>query len=103
MTFSPGFNVLVVVEGSILDRQSLEKLRDLTTDLQMIDGTKGIISLFSARQPAVNGELPAPLFPENLPAGEAYSELIHKVTTNEIIRGKLRFDRAGARPGHSGR
>jgi hypothetical protein len=87
---SSEFDVLVVVEGStLLERGSLEKLRDLTTDLQLIDGTAGIISLFSARQPPVNGELPAPLFPENLPTGEAYSDLIHKITTNEIIRGKL--------------
>jgi len=39
-----------VIEGpTLLDRSSLEKLRELVTDLQLIDGTRGLISLFSAR------------------------------------------------------
>jgi predicted RND superfamily exporter protein len=87
---SSEFDVLVVVEGkTLLERDSLEKLRDLVTDLQLIDGTRGIISLFSARQPPEGGNLPAPLFPEELPEGDAYNKLIQQVMTNEIIRGKL--------------
>jgi uncharacterized protein len=84
------FDVLVVVEGkSLLERASIEKLRDLVTDLQLIDGTRGIISLFSARQPPQSSELPAPLFPEQLPEGAEYDRLIQRVMNNEIIRGKL--------------
>jgi uncharacterized protein len=87
---SSEFDVLVVVEGKhLLERASLEKLRDLVTDLQLIDGTKGIISLFSARQPPEGGQLPAPLFPEKLPDGADYERLIERVKGNEIIRGKL--------------
>ncbi|MEA2976982.1 MAG: uncharacterized protein QOF19_2502 [Alphaproteobacteria bacterium] len=87
---SSEFDVLVVVEGkTLLARQSLEKLRDLVTDLQLIDGAKGLISLFSARQPSENGLIPAPLFPEELPEGAEYDKLIARVKTNEIIRGKL--------------
>ncbi len=87
---SSEFDVLVVVEGkTLLERESLEKLRDLVTDLQLIDGTRGIISLFSARQQPEAGKLPAPLFPEELPQGEAYKKLIQQVMENEIIRGKL--------------
>jgi predicted RND superfamily exporter protein len=67
----------------------LEKLRDAVTDLQLIDGTQGLISLFSAREPPENGHLPAPLFPEVLPEGEEYQKLIDRVKSNEIIRGKL--------------
>ena len=49
---SSEFDVLVVIEGKrLLDRESVEKLRDLITDLQLIDGTRGLISIFSARQP----------------------------------------------------
>jgi predicted RND superfamily exporter protein len=59
------------------------------TDLQLIDGTRGLISLFSARQPPERGELPAALFPPDLPRGEAYDRLIERVKQNEIIRGKL--------------
>ena len=84
------FDVLVVVDGKgLLDRSSLEKLRDFVTDIQLIDGTRGVISLFSAREPQKNGALPAPLFPEELPQGAAYDELIGRVRSNEIIRGKL--------------
>src|SRR3979411_413761 len=84
------FDVLIVVEGkNLLERASIEKLRDLVTDLQLIEGTRGIISLFSARQPPQGNELPAPLFPEQLPEGAEYDRLVQRVMTNEIIRGKL--------------
>ena len=87
---STEFDVLIVVEGqTLLERSSLQKLRDLVIDLQLIDGTRGVISLFSARQPPENGQLPAPLFPNPLPTGEQYQELIARVKANEIIRGKL--------------
>jgi len=84
------FDVLIVVEGkNLLERASLEKLRDLVTDLQLAEGTRGIISLFSARQPPQGNELPAPLFPEQLPEGAEYDRLIQRVLSNEIIHGKL--------------
>jgi predicted RND superfamily exporter protein len=87
---SSEFDVLVVVEGkALMARDSIEKLRILVADLQLVDGTRGIISLFSARQPPEKGGLPAPLFPDPLPTGEAYQQLVQKVLTNEIIRGKL--------------
>lgn len=87
---SSEYDVLVVVEGkSLLERASLEKLRDLVTDLQLVDGTRGIISLFSARQPPEGGRLPAALFPETLPEGAAYDAFIKRVKDNEVIKGKL--------------
>jgi predicted RND superfamily exporter protein len=87
---SSEFDVLVVVEGkTLMERNSIEKLRDLVTDLQLIDGTRGLISLFSARQPPEGGSLPAPLFPSDLPKGADYDQLVKRVLANEIIRGKL--------------
>jgi predicted RND superfamily exporter protein len=87
---SSEFDALVVIEGkTLLERESLEKLRDLVTDLQLIDGMRGLISIFSARQPPEDGHLPGALFPSDLPQGEAYKELIGRVLKNEIIRGKL--------------
>jgi uncharacterized protein len=84
------FDVLIVVEGkNLLERSSIEKLRDLVTDLQLIEGTRGIISIFSAREPSQSGDLPEPLFPESLPEGAEYDKLINRVMQNEIIRGKL--------------
>jgi predicted RND superfamily exporter protein len=87
------FDVLVVIEGkSLLARPSLEKIRDLVTDIQLVDGTRGIISLFSARQAPEPGRLPAALFPDTLPEGAAYDKFIETVKTNEILRGKLLSD-----------
>src|SRR6266513_4220953 len=84
------FDVLVVVEGkTLLARDNLEKLRDLVTDLQLVEGTRGLISLFSARQAPAPGKLPAALFPSDLPTGAEYEKFIETVKTNEIIRGKL--------------
>ena len=90
---SSEFDVLVVVEGAkLLDRDSIGKLRDLVTDLQLVDGTRGIISLFSARQPPQNGHLPEALFPDELPEGADYQKLIGEVMSNDIIKGKLLSD-----------
>ena len=84
------FDVLVVVEGkTLLARGNLEKIRDLVTDLQLVDGTRGLISLFSARQAPAPGRLPAALFPSDLPQGADYDKFIETVKTNELIRGKL--------------
>jgi predicted RND superfamily exporter protein len=84
------FDVLVVVEGkSLLTRDNLEKLRDFVTDLQLVDGTRGLVSLFSARQAPAPGKLPAALFPAELPQGADYDKFIETVKANEIIRGKL--------------
>ncbi len=84
------FDVLVVVEGkTLLERDNLEKVRDLVTDLQLVEGTRGLISLFSARQAPAPGKLPAALFPSELPQGADYDKFIETVKSNEIIRGKL--------------
>ena len=87
------YDVLVVVEGStLLQRDNIEKLRTLVTDLQLVDGARGIISLFSARQPAEDGGIPSPVFPEELPDGPAYQKLVDNLMSNELIRGKLLSD-----------
>src|SRR5690349_3911306 len=88
------YDVLVVIEGDkLMARESLEKLRDTAIDLQLIDGTRGLISLFSAREPPpVGGGIPPPLFPETLPNGPAYQQLVQHVMSNDIIRGKLISD-----------
>jgi hypothetical protein len=90
---SAEFDVLVVVEGkNLLERDNLEKLRNLVTDLQLVDGTRGLISLFSARQAPAPGAFPAALFPNELPEGAAYDKFIETVKDNELIRGKLLSD-----------
>src|SRR5437764_11287541 len=84
------FDVLVVVEGkTLLARENLERMRELVTDLQLVEGTRGLISLFSARQAPAPGKLPAALLPTDLPTGAEYEKFIETVRSNEIIRGKL--------------
>ncbi len=84
------FDVLIVIEGDrLLERESLQKLRDLAIDVQLIDGTRGLISIFSAREPPENGQIPPPLFPDPLPQGDEYQALVKRVMSNEIIRDKM--------------
>ena len=84
------FDVLIVIEGDrLLERESLQKLRDLAIGVQLIDGTRGLISLFSAREPPDNGQIPPPLFPDPLPQGDEYQALVKRVMSNEIIRDKM--------------
>lgn len=84
------YDILVVIEGDrLLERSSLEKLRELAIDIQLIDGTRGLISIFSAREPPQAGQIPPPLFPNPLPQGAEYQALIERVMANEIIRDKM--------------
>ena len=90
---SSEYDVLIVLSGqSLLARELVEKLRGFMTDVQLIDGTRGVLSMFSARQPAPEGGLPEPLFPDPLPEGRAYQALIDQAKGNGIIRGKLLSD-----------
>jgi predicted RND superfamily exporter protein len=84
------FDVLIVIEGDrLLERSSLQNLRELAIELQLIDGTRGLISIFSAREPPNNGQIPPPLFPNPLPQGAEYQALIERVKSNEIIHDKM--------------
>ncbi len=84
------YDVLVVVDGkSLLGREQIDALRRLATDLQLVDGDSGLISIFSARQPSAHGGLPEPVFPEDLPEGPAFDALVKRLKDNDLIRGKL--------------
>jgi predicted RND superfamily exporter protein len=87
---SSEFDVLIVVEGEgLMQRASVEQLRELLIELHFVDGIEGLISMFSAREPPEEGGLPAPLFPDELPQGAQYEQLVERVQQNEIVRGKL--------------
>jgi predicted RND superfamily exporter protein len=88
---SSEFDVLVVIEGEeLLTRPALQTLRDLVLELQFVEEQRGIVSMFSARQPPSKEDaIPPPLFPAELPEGEAFDALIKKVRENEILRDKL--------------
>jgi len=90
---SSEYDVLIVVSGDkLLERRSIQALRDLIIELQFVEGMAGEVSLFSAREAPEPGKIPGPVFPAELPKGDAYKALIDKVRNNEIIRGKLLSD-----------
>lgn len=90
---SSEYDVLVVVEGAnLLKRDTVAVFRDAVTELQFVPAIRGVISLFSAREPPAAGTVPAPLFPAELPDGEDYDKLVAKVLDNKIIAGKLLSD-----------
>lgn len=87
---SSEYDVLVVIEGArLLERDSLEALRNTAIEMQFVPGLRGLISIFSARASPLPGKLPPPLFPETLPEGAAYDQFINEVRDNRIISGKL--------------
>ncbi len=87
---SSEYDVLVVIEGpALLERESLEALRNAVIDLQFVPGLRGLISIFSARASPEPGKLPPPLFPFDFPEAEAYDEMIRQVRANRILDGKL--------------
>ncbi len=84
------YDVLMVIEGDrLLERDNIDKLRDLVTEVQLVEGTRGVLSLFSAREAPREGYLPGPLFPLELPEGDEYKALIDRVLSNDLIKGKL--------------
>ncbi len=90
---SSEYDVLIVVSGDqLLERKSVQALRDLIIELQFVEGMAGEVSLFSAREAPEPGKIPGPVFPAELPKGDAYTALIDKVRNNEIIKGKLLSD-----------
>jgi len=90
---SSEYDVLIVVSGDkLLERKSVQALRDLIIELQFVEGMAGEVSLFSAREAPEPGKIPGPVFPAELPKGDAYKALIDKVRNNEIIKGKLLSD-----------
>ena len=90
---SSEYDVLIVVSGNqLLERKSIDALRELIIELQFVDGMAGEVSLFSAREAPEPGTIPGPVFPAELPKGDAYKALIDKVRNNEIIKGKLLSD-----------
>ena len=87
---SSQYYVMIVVTGdNLLDRDSVEKLRSLVTDVQLIGGTRGVLSMFSARQPASEGGLPEPVFSDPLPQGSDYHQLVERALHKDIIHGRL--------------
>ena len=81
--------MIVVTGDNLLDRDSVEKLHSLVTDVQLIEGARGVLSMFSARQSAPEGGPPEPVSTEPLPQGSDYHQLVERALNNDIIHGGL--------------
>lgn len=91
---SSEFDVLVVVEGpDLLKHKQLETFANLTTELQLVDGVSGLVSMLSARdKPDATGYAP-PLVPDDLPQeGPAYDAMLGALKSNDIVKGKFLSD-----------
>ncbi len=91
---SSEYDVLVVVEGKdLLTRKKLEAFGGLTTELQLVEGVSGLVSMLSARdKPDATGYAP-PLIPDDLPADDAaFSAMLGALKSNDIVKGKFLSD-----------
>lgn len=87
---SSEFDVLLVAEGpDLLSRETLDRLRSTIIEIGLGEAVRGVVSLFSARRKPDENGYAAPLFPAELPEGQAFNELTEELRSNEIIRGKL--------------
>jgi len=90
---SSEYDVLVVVEGKdLLKPGALAAFRDMVIELNFIEAIQGNVSLFSAREPPDEEGYPPPLFPVDMPDGEAFERLIERLRANQIVSGKLLSD-----------
>jgi uncharacterized protein len=90
---SSEYDVLVVVEGpELLQPRQIRAFMDLTTELQLIDGVSGLVSMVSARGPPDETGYAAPIVPDELPEGAAYDQLIAELRANDIVKGKFLSD-----------
>lgn len=90
---SSEFDVLIVVEGEkLLTPESLEAFRGTVIELGLADAVRGIVSLFSTRQPPDEDGYPPPLFPADMPKGKAFDDIIASLRSNNVVKGKLLSD-----------
>ncbi len=84
------YDILVVVEGpGLLTPEKLEKVRFLHLELEFADAVAGVLSMFSMRDPPDESGFPPPMFPDKLPTGDKFDELIQRVREHPLIAGKF--------------
>ena len=80
----------LLVEGDrLIERDSLEAVRNLHLDLQFVDGVTNVLSMFTARhKPDADGNL-KPVFPEVLPDGNELKQLVEAARTHPLLADKM--------------
>lgn len=82
--------IFLLAEGDdLIVRDRLEALRNLHLDLQFVDGVSSVVSIFTARQPPNENGDPEPVFPEDLPEGQALRALVDEARAHPLLGGKM--------------
>ena len=82
--------MLVVAEAPTLMRPDIiEEIRGLHLELQLSEAIEGILSIFSVRDPPEAQGDPKPVFPAELPEGEAFQKIMETALAHPLIGGKL--------------
>lgn len=90
---SSEYDVLVVVEGKdLLTPAPLDAFRNMVIEFNLVPQIKGLVSLFSAREPPNEQGFPPAIFPADMPKGEEFDRLVERLRKNEIVNGKLLSD-----------
>ncbi len=90
---SSEYDVLVVVEGKdLLTPGPLDAFRNMVIEFNLVPQIKGLVSLFSAREPPNEDGFPPAIFPADMPNGEEFDRLVKRLRANEIVNGKLLSD-----------
>ena len=84
------FDIFVAVEGKdLMKPELLEQIRALHLELQFVEATDGIVSIFSMRESPDEEGYPPPMFPAELPTGAEFDALVKKANEHPLIGGKL--------------
>lgn len=79
----------VLVEGQLVDKATLDGIRNLHLDLQFVDGVTHVISMFSARYPPDADGNYRSVFPEVLPDGEDLIRLVEEAGNHPLLAEKM--------------
>jgi predicted RND superfamily exporter protein len=84
------YDVLIVIEHpDLLTPDRIERLREITLELDFVEANRGMISIFSAREPPGKAPVPPPLIPAELPKGKKFQELKQRILTDKIVGEKM--------------
>lgn len=84
------YDILLVLEGDdLLSRDNLEKLREISQEIQFVEAIKGVMSLFDMRTKPNKKGVTAPVIPADLPEGKEYAKLLEQIKQHPLIVGKF--------------
>jgi uncharacterized protein len=90
---SSEYDILAVVEGeNLLSRDGLTAFGTFVIDLQLAEGVDGIVSMLSARGIPDQSGLPPPIVPDPLPDGAEFAQVVERLRSNDIVKGKFLSD-----------